>query len=401
METYLYQAITSEGIEKKGSIKAENEREAQLRIRETGLIPISVSRQNFLNKDIELSFLKGKVKQRDMAVFCRQFSSIIKAGISIVSALEMLEEQTEDSSLKEGIKRARAGVEKGESLADSLREDKIFPSILIEMIKAGESSGSLEKSLDRMAIQFEKEAKLKGIIKKAMMYPIVLLIVMIGILVVMLTFVIPNFVTMFEDLNTSLPTSTKLIIGLSDLFRNYWLLLVVLVAFLIFLYKIFKASDGGRHKIDGFKLKLPIFGKLAVKTACASISRTLATLIQSGMPLISALDITAQTMPNIHYKDALIKMKGGVALGIPLSSQMKTMDIFPAMLTHMVGIGEQTGNMEEMLSNSANYYEEEVEITTTSLTALLEPVIIIIMALLVILLIAAIYQPMIQLYNSI
>lgn len=401
METYLYQAITSEGIEKKGSIKAENEREAQLRIRETGLIPISVSRQNFLNKDIELSFLKGKVKQRDMAVFCRQFSSIIKAGISIVSALEMLEEQTEDSSLKEGIKKARAGVEKGESLADSLREDKIFPSILIEMIKAGESSGSLEKSLDRMAIQFEKEAKLKGIIKKAMMYPIVLLIVMIGILVVMLTFVIPNFVTMFEDLNTSLPTSTKLIIGLSDLFRNYWLLLVVLVAFLIFLYKIYKASDGGRHKIDGLKLKLPIFGKLAVKTACASISRTLATLIQSGMPLISALDITAQTMPNIHYKDALIKMKGGVALGIPLSSQMKTMDIFPAMLTHMVGIGEQTGNMEEMLSNSANYYEEEVEITTTSLTALLEPVIIIIMALLVILLIAAIYQPMIQLYNSI
>lgn len=401
METYLYQAITSEGIEKKGSIKAENEREAQLRIRETGLIPISVSRQNFLNKDIELSFLKGKVKQRDMAVFCRQFSSIIKAGISIVSALEMLEEQTEDSSLKEGIKRARAGVEKGESLADALREDKIFPSILIEMIKAGESSGSLEKSLDRMAIQFEKEAKLKGIIKKAMMYPIVLLIVMIGILVVMLTFVIPNFVTMFEDLNTSLPTSTKLIIGLSDLFRNYWLLLVVLVAFLIFLYKIYKASDGGRHKIDGLKLKLPIFGKLAVKTACASISRTLATLIQSGMPLISALDITAQTMPNIHYKDALIKMKGGVELGIPLSSQMKTMDIFPAMLTHMVGIGEQTGNMEEMLSNSANYYEEEVEITTTSLTALLEPVIIIIMALLVILLIAAIYQPMIQLYNSI
>ena len=401
METYLYQAITSEGIEKKGSIKAENEREAQLRIRETGLIPISVSRQNFLNKDIELSFLKGKVKQRDMAVFCRQFSSIIKAGISIVSALEMLEEQTEDSSLKEGIKKARAGVEKGESLADSLREDKIFPSILIEMIKAGESSGSLEKSLDRMAIQFEKEAKLKGIIKKAMMYPIVLLIVMIGILVVMLTFVIPNFVTMFEDLNTSLPTSTRLIIGLSDLFRNYWLLLVVLVAFLIFLYKIYKASDGGRHKIDGLKLKLPIFGKLAVKTACASISRTLATLIQSGMPLISALDITAQTMPNIHYKDALIKMKGGVALGIPLSSQMKTMDIFPAMLTHMVGIGEQTGNMEEMLSNSANYYEEEVEITTTSLTALLEPVIIIIMALLVILLIAAIYQPMIQLYNSI
>ncbi|WP_287386705.1 type II secretion system F family protein [Lachnospira sp.] len=401
MDTYLYQAITSEGIEKKGSIKAENEREAQLRIRETGLIPISVSRQNFLNKDIELSFLKGKVKQRNMAVFCRQFSSIIKAGISIVSALEMLEEQTEDSSLKEGIKRARAGVEKGESLADALREDKIFPSILIEMIKAGESSGSLEKSLDRMAIQFEKEAKLKGIIKKAMMYPIVLLIVMIGILVVMLTFVIPNFVTMFEDLNTSLPTSTKLIIGLSDLFRNYWLLLIVLVAFLIFLYKIYKASDGGRHKIDGLKLKLPIFGKLAVKTACASISRTLATLIQSGMPLISALDITAQTMPNIHYKDALIKMKGGVALGIPLSSQMKTMDIFPAMLTHMVGIGEQTGNMEEMLSNSANYYEEEVEITTTSLTALLEPVIIIIMALLVILLIAAIYQPMIQLYNSI
>ena len=174
-----------------------------------------------------------------------------------------------------------------------------------------------------------------------------------------------------------------------------------MIVVLVFLYKLYKASDGGRHKIDAFKLKVPLFGKLAIKTACASISRTLATLIQSGMPLIEALNIVSETMTNVCYKDALKKISAGVALGMPLSKQMRTMDIFPAMITHMVGIGEQTGNMEEMLSNSANYYEEEVEITTSQLTALLEPVIIIIMAFLVIMLIAAIYQPIIQLYNSI
>lgn len=401
METYLYQAITSEGVEKKGSIKADNEKEARVRIREKGLMPITVSKENFLNKDIELSFIKKKTKARDLAVFCRQFSSIIKAGISIISALEMLEEQTENKSLKEGIIRARLGVEKGEGLADSLREEKVFPSVLVEMIKAGESSGSLDRSLDRMAIQFEKEAKLKGIIKKAMMYPMVLLFVMIGIIVVMLSFVIPNFVNMFEELDTTLPTSTQIIIALSNIFTKYWLLLLVMIVLLVFLYKLYKASDSGRHKIDAFKLKIPLFGKLAIKTACASISRTLATLIQSGMPLIEALNIVSETMTNVCYKDALKKISAGVALGMPLSKQMRTMDIFPAMITHMVGIGEQTGNMEEMLSNSANYYEEEVEITTSQLTALLEPVIIIIMAFLVIMLIAAIYQPIIQLYNSI
>ncbi len=401
MESFIYQAITSDGQSKKGTIEAQNEKDASQRIKELGLVPISVSKQTLLNKDLDFTFLKKKVKTRDLAVFCRQFSSIIRAGVSIISALNMLEEQTEDKALKAGIESARAGVEKGETLSESMRGNDAFPTILVEMVKAGEASGSLEKSLDRMAIQYEKEAKLKGIIKKAMMYPIVLLFVMIGVLVVMLTFVVPNFMTMFEELDTDLPLSTKIVIGLSHSVMNSWYMYILGVILIVLLYKLYKGTDSGRHVIDRIKLKLPLFGKLSIKQNCASISRTLATLIQAGMPIIDAIEIVEATMNNIHYQDALKKMKGGIALGIPLSTQMQSYDIFPAMLTHMLGIGEETGNMEEMLSNCANYYEEEVEITTTSMTSLLEPLIIIIMAVLVVLLIMAIYQPMIQLYNSI
>ena len=401
METYIYQAITSDGKEKKGSVNANNQDDAKHRIKELGLIPILVTKQNFFNKDIELSFTRKKIPVRELAIFCRQISSILKAGVSIVNALDMLEEQTENKLLKQGIIRARAGVEKGESLSESMREEDAFPNILIEMVRAGEASGSLEKSFDRMAIQFEKEARLKGIVKKAMMYPIILFIVMIGVLVVMLTFVIPNFMTMFEELDTDLPVSTKIVLGISNGVSSYWYVILIVIILLVIAYRFYKSTPNGRYNIDRFRLKMPILGKLRIKTACASIARTMSTLIQAGMPLIDAITIVSATMNNVLYKETLERIKNGVALGIPISSQMKSNALFLPMLVHMTGIGEETGKIDEMLSNCAVYYEEEVEITTGQLTSLLEPIIIVIMAILVVLLIIAIYEPMIQLYNSI
>ncbi len=401
METFSYKAVNSAGKDVKGSVEAESKEEAARKIKEQGLVPASVGKQGALDKDINIPIFKGKkIPARDMSVFCRQFASILKAGVSVINALEMLAEQTENKKLKQAIVETQANVEKGESLSDSMRQNAAFPSILIDMVRAGEASGSLENSLTRMAIQFEKDAKLNGIVKKAMMYPIVLICVMIGVVIVMLTFVIPSFMTMFEDLDSELPVTTKAILAMSNSLKNYWYIYIIVVVGIVVGIQMYKRTDDGRHNLDKLKLKIPVFGLLQTKSACASFARTMSTLLQAGMPMIDALEISASTMKNVLFYDGLQKVKNGVSLGLPLSNQLKSTGLFPAMVVHMVGIGEETGNVEEMLTNSATYYEEEVEVQTQTLTSLMEPIIIVLMAFVVVLLIMAIYQPMIQLYNT-
>lgn len=401
MESFSYKAVNTAGKDVKGSVEAESREEAARKIKEQGLIPVSIGKQGALDKDVNIPIFKGKkIPARDMSVFCRQFASILKAGVSVINALEMLAEQTENKKLKEAIVNTQSNVEKGESLSDSMRQNDAFPSILIDMVRAGEASGSLENSLTRMAIQFEKDAKLNGIVKKAMMYPIVLICVMIGVVIVMLTFVIPSFMTMFEDLDSELPVTTKAILAMSNSLKNYWYIYIIVVVGIVVGIQMYKRTDNGKHNLDKLKLKIPVFGVLQTKSACASFARTMSTLLQAGMPMIDALEISASTMKNVLFYDGLEKVKNGVSLGLPLSNQLKSTGLFPAMVVHMVGIGEETGNVEEMLTNSAAYYEEEVEVQTQTLTSLMEPIIIVLMALVVVMLIMAIYQPMIQLYNT-
>lgn len=401
MESFSYKAVSAAGKDVKGSVEAESREEAARKIKEQGLVPVSIGKQGALDKDVNIPIFKGKkIPARDMSVFCRQFASILKAGVSVINALEMLSEQTENKKLKEAIVNTQSNVEKGESLSDSMRQNDAFPSILIDMVRAGEASGSLENSLTRMAIQFEKDAKLNGIVKKAMMYPIVLICVMIGVVIVMLTFVIPSFMTMFEDLDSELPATTKAILAMSNSLKNYWYIYIIVVVGIVVGIQMYKRTDDGRHNLDKLKLKIPVFGLLQTKSACASFARTMSTLLQAGMPMIDALEISASTMKNVLFYDGLEKVKNGVSLGLPLSNQLKATGLFPAMVVHMVGIGEETGNVEEMLTNSATYYEEEVEVQTQTLTSLMEPIIIVLMAFVVVLLIMAIYQPMIQLYNT-
>ena len=401
METFSYKAVDASGKDVKGAVEAESRDEAARKIKERGFTPVSIAKQGALDKDVNVSFLgKKKIPARDMSVFCRQFASILKAGVSVINALEMLSEQTENKKLQEAIKRTQDSVEKGETLSDSMKQNEEFPSILVDMVKAGEASGSLENSLTRMAIQFEKDAKLKGVVKKAMMYPIVLLCVMVGVIIVMLTFVIPSFMTMFEDLDSELPVTTKAILAMSNSLKHYWFIYILVIVGIVVGLQLYKRTDAGRHNLDKLKLKIPVFGLLQTKSACASFARTMSTLLQAGMPMIDALEISASTMKNVLFYDGLEKVKNGVSLGLPLSNQLKSTGLFPPMVVHMVGIGEETGNVEEMLTNSAVYYEEEVEVQTQTLTSLMEPIIIVLMALVVVMLILAIYQPMIQLYNT-
>lgn len=402
METFSYTAVGADGKEKKGSIVAETREDAARSLKDQGLLPMSIGKQSALDKDINFSFGKKKgVKVRDLSVFCRQFSSIIKAGVNVINALNMMSEQTENKKLKAAIKNVQSNVEKGETLSSAMRsEGDIFPSLLVSMVAAGEASGSLETAIERMAIQFEKDAKISGMVKKAMIYPIILIVVMIGVVIAMMMFVIPNFMDMFEGLDAEMPFMTVMVINMSNFILDKWWLLILIVAGIVFAYKSYYKTDAGRHVIDRIKIKIPVFGVLTVKTACARFSRIMSTLLSAGMPMISAIEIAAGTMDNVLFRDALQKVRSGVALGMGFSQQIGVTRLFPAMLVHMVGIGEETGNIEDMLTNVANYYDEEVELATQSVTALMEPMIIIVMAVVVGALVLAIYQPMITLYST-
>lgn len=401
METFSYTAVGADGKEKKGSIVAETREDAARSLKDQGLLPMSIGKQSALDKDINFSFGKKGVKVRDLSVFCRQFSSIIKAGVNVINALSMMSEQTENKKLKAAIRNVQSNVEKGETLSSAMRsEGDIFPSLLISMVAAGEASGSLETAIERMAIQFEKDAKISGMVKKAMIYPIILIVVMIGVVIAMMMFVIPNFMDMFEGLDAEMPFMTVMVINMSNFILDKWWLLILIVVGIVFAYKSYYKTDAGRHVIDRIKIKIPVFGVLTVKTACARFSRIMSTLLSAGMPMISAIEIAAGTMDNVLFKDALQKVRSGVALGMGFSQQIGVTRLFPAMLVHMVGIGEETGNIEDMLTNVANYYDEEVELATQSVTALMEPMIIIVMAVVVGALVLAIYQPMITLYST-
>lgn len=401
METFSYTAVGADGKEKKGSIVAETREDAARSLKDQGLLPMSIGKQSALDKDINFSFGKKGVKVRDLSVFCRQFSSIIKAGVNVINALSMMSEQTENKKLKAAIKNVQSNVEKGETLSSAMRsEGDIFPSLLVSMVAAGEASGSLETAIERMAIQFEKDAKISGMVKKAMIYPIILIVVMIGVVIAMMMFVIPNFMDMFEGLDAEMPFMTVMVINMSNFILDRWWLLILIVVGIVFAYKSYYKTDAGRHVIDRIKIKIPVFGVLTVKTACARFSRIMSTLLSAGMPMISAIEIAAGTMDNVLFKDALQKVRSGVTLGMGFSQQIGVTRLFPAMLVHMVGIGEETGNIEDMLTNVANYYDEEVELATQSVTALMEPMIIIVMAVVVGALVLAIYQPMITLYST-
>ena len=401
METFSYTAVGADGKEKKGSIVAETREDAARSLKDQGLLPMSIGKQSALDKDINFSFGKKGVKVRDLSVFCRQFSSIIKAGVNVINALSMMSEQTENKKLKAAIKNVQSNVEKGETLSSAMRsEGDILPSLLISMVAAGEASGSLETAIERMAIQFEKDAKISGMVKKAMIYPIILIVVMIGVVIAMMMFVIPNFMDMFEGLDAEMPFMTVMVINMSNFILDKWWLLILIVVGIVLAYKSYYKTDAGRHMIDRIKIKIPVFGVLAVKTACARFSRIMSTLLSAGMPMISAIEIAAGTMDNVLFRDALQKVRSGVALGMGFSQQIGVTRLFPAMLVHMVGIGEETGNIEDMLTNVANYYDEEVELATQSVTALMEPMIIIVMAVVVGALVLAIYQPMITLYST-
>lgn len=400
MAVYGYEAIDRTGKVIKGSLDADNIEKVRSDLKQQGLSVVKLTEQSLLTRDINLDF-GGYPKPRDLSVFCRQFVSMTKAGVSILEALKMLCDQTENKQLKKAVEGVRVSVEKGETLARSLKEyPKVFPELMVNMVAAGEASGSLDIALERMAIQFEKANKTRAMVKKAMIYPIMVLAVSIVVVIIMLVFVIPNYVTMFEELGTGFPGITLAVMAASKFVQSKWFILLPIVIGIAVGLIAFAKTDMGRHVFHGMQLKMPMFRNLVVKQSSSQMARTMSTLLAAGVPLVEAIDIVGTTMENVYFKEAMEQCRNDVIIGQPFSKPLETSGLFPPMVYHMTRIGEETGNTEEMLSKLADYYDEEVEMAVQSLMAAMEPLFIIVLAGIVGVLIAACLAPMMSMYSA-
>lgn len=400
MAEFMYVVIDQSGKEKKGNLEAENREKAYNKLKNQGLIILSLNEAGALNKEISIN-IGGKVKPRDLSVFCRQFVSMINAGVTIVDSLKMLADQTENKKLSKAIKQVQADIEKGESMADAMvKHDDVFPDIMVSMTAAGEASGKLDTSFTRMAEQFEKNNRIQAMIKKAMIYPVLLFIVAIAVVIIFLTKVIPSYTDMFEQMGTELPLITKMVVVASDFVKGNFIIILIIVVAVILGIRIFARTENGKEFFGMLAIKAPVFGKLTTKSACSTFARTLSTLLYSGLPMLDALEIVSRVLSNVLYKKALQHAKEEVAKGVPLSEPIETSGLFPPMVSHMTKIGEETGDVEDMLSRLADYYDEEVEMATQSLTAAMEPLIILVLAGIVAVLIGAIMSPMVKMYSD-
>ena len=401
MASYKYEIIEPDGKPKKGTLEASSMEVALAELKAGGSVVVSIARATALNKDMEIHVGKA-VSVRELSVFCRQFESVLNSGVTVIDALNMLAEQTENKEFRGALEDVRDSVQRGETLKQAMSQHpKIFPDLLVQMIDAGETSGGLDKAFNRMGSQFEKEAHLKGLIVKSMIYPIILILVIIVIVAIMMLKIVPTFTDSFDQVGGKLPGITLFVMGVSDFFVHSWYIMLAVIAGIVVLFQALKHTERGALLFGRVELKLPLIGKLKIKTASARMTRTLATLMGSGIQLVDAIHLVTDMMNNEIVKQSLKKAEEEVVRGIPLSKPLADSGVFPPMVYHMIEIGEETGNMEDMLNKIAEYYDEEVEMATQSLLAAMEPLIIIIMALIVVPIVLAIMMPMYSLYDSI
>lgn len=400
MPGFNYTAIDRNGKRVRSSLDASSIETAKSSLRGAGYTILDIKEQTTLNRDIEIPFL-GKPKAKDMAVFCRQFVSILRAGVSVASVLSMLGQQTGNKKLRAAIREMQADVEKGESLATSMRRHpKIFPAILVNMVAAGESSGNLEESFRQMELYFDRSKRTKSKVTSAMIYPCVLIVVMIVVLIVMMTKIIPNFLKTFEDMDAELPKLTQGVMAVCEWFESWWWVPLLVLVALVVGGILFHRTDKGKHFFGWLARKTPVVGNLTVKTACATFCRTMEVLIGSGLTLTDSMDLAASNMGNIYYLEAIRNARALVAEGTPLRESLVRTGIFPPMVSNLVGVGEETGDLQSMMGKVADYYDEEVDEATKKLLNLMEPAIIIFMAVFVVIIVLAIYLPMINMTKA-
>ncbi|TFZ40678.1 type II secretion system F family protein [Soehngenia longivitae] len=397
---FNYIAVTKSGFRVNGSVESTSENEVLRMIKSNGYLPVSIERD--IESEAKFEILSKKVKKKDLAVFCRQFYTMLDAGINIVNSLDILSAQTENKTLKKAISDVAENVQKGVTLSEAMKmHPKVFPTILINMVEAGEVSGNLDTILERMAVHFEKENKTENKVRSSMVYPIVLMIVSVVVVIFMLIFILPTFVGMFEGSDTPLPLPTQILIGLSDFLQSYWYIFIGIVALLVFGITSYINSENGRRLYDGIKLKLPIIKGTTAKIVTSRFTRTLSTLMSSGIPLLRSMEVVSRVVNNKVVEDKLISGIEDIRRGVPLSRMIKDIEIFPPMVDSMVKIGEESGALDDILLKTADFYDEEVDVALTRLTSMLEPLMIVFMALIIGFIVIAMYLPMFEVINTI
>ncbi len=401
MASYSYVAINAAGAELSGEIHARDVSAAHDALRGRGLLALDLKERG--TSDEGLGAAVKKVKQRSLQVFSRQFATMIQSGLNVVAALAILEEQTEDNNLATVIGEVRADVEGGLLLSEALaRHPRVFSNLYIAMVEAGEAAGILDIVLERVAVQIEKEMAIKRRVKGAMVYPLTVLTFAFVVLTALLMFLVPIFVNIFKDLGGDLPMLTKVVVEASDLVRGYWFILFPLIGLVIWSFLYWKKTYTGRQIWDRFRVRVPFgIGKVVLKIGMARFTRTLSSLVAAGVDIIQALEITGQTAGNTLIEHAVTDVRERVQQGASIAQPLAEHPVFPPMVSHMVRVGEETGELEKMLGKIADFYEDEVDSSIATLTSIVEPLMMIAVGAMVGVIIISMYLPMFKMLTLI
>ncbi len=401
MGTFSYTAKKERGALFVGEAIGDSKAAVVAELRRKGLTVVSLEEKRGM-PDLKTLFENSKrISVRDKAVFARQFATMINSGLAVLRGLYILEEQTQNPRLKKIIKAVRDDVEAGSPVSDAMaKHPAAFDRLYIAMVKAGEASGALDATLLRLATQLEKQDSLRRSIKSAMTYPILIAVFAIMVMIGMLLFIIPIFANMYKDLGGELPGLTRMMMGVSNMLKGYWFIIFPVIILMVWALIRLKNTEQGRKSWDRFKLKLPMkLGPIIQKIAVARFSRTFATLIGSGVPILQAIDITGKTSGNTVIEEAMVDVKESVRCGEPIAKPLMRVSVFPPMVTHMISIGEETGALDGMLNKIADFYEDEVDAAVKSLTSIIEPIMMMFVGGLVGLIVISMYLPMFNMMN--
>lgn len=400
MPQYQYEAKTFKGEKIKGTVEASDEAVVFDILRQKSYFPISI-RPYKESVHIDLSLYK-KVTLKDIALFCRQFSFVLSAGISILRALEIAKEQTENKKLKKMLGKVFEDVQRGQTLSEAMRANKELPDMLINMVEVGETSGTLDRIMERMAAYYDKEFRQKQKVKQALTYPAVVSMFAVIVIIILVVKVLPTFIDMFSQFpNAKMPAPTVFLMGLSHFITARWWLIILIAAGAAALIKAYSNTEEGSFNIDKIKISVPLFGKMLRKIVTARFARTFGMLMGSGVSLMQCMDISADIVGNKVYSKALSSMRGELEKGASLGEIIEKEELFPNMLTQMIKIGEESGTLDNILEKTAEFYDAEVETATAQLTSMLEPVIIAVLAVVVGFIVISIITPMFDMYNNV
>ncbi len=399
MPVFAYKGRTAAGAEESGQLECASREEVLQQLRRRRIVATSI-RQQPASVQFKMPGLVKRVRVRDLVIFTRQFATMVNAGLPLVQCLDILSKQAESPTFGKVVSDVMRDVEAGSTLAESLgRQKKTFDPLFVNMVEAGESGGILDEILARLATYLEKAEALKRKVKSAMTYPTVVLSVAVGATTFMLLVIIPTFAKIFADFGGELPLPTQVVLDMSNFLKSFWWLLLAVGFGGYTAFKRYYRTASGRLTVDSSLLRAPIFGTLIRKASIARFTRTLGTMISSGVPILTALDITARTAGNKVIENAIVATKGSIGEGETIAAPLREAKVFPPMVVQMISVGEETGALDTMLEKIANFYDEEVDVAVDTLTSIIEPIMIVIMGVIVGGMVVAMYMPMFKLIN--